>query len=56
MTKRIILTSGDILKEEYLKPLKISAYRLAKDIGVSSVLIGNILNCNNYYLHTNYPL
>ena len=44
MTKdRIILTSGDILKMEFLEPLNISAYRLAKDIGVSSVLVGNII-------------
>jgi addiction module HigA family antidote len=43
MTKRIILTSGDILKEEYLKPLKISNYRLAKEIGVSNMLISKIV-------------
>ncbi|MBO4516717.1 HigA family addiction module antidote protein [bacterium] len=41
--KRIILTSGDILRIEFLEPLNITAYRLAKDIGVSAVLIGNIL-------------
>ena len=41
--KRVILTSGDILKMEFLEPLKISAYKLAKDINVSSILIGNIL-------------
>jgi addiction module HigA family antidote len=43
MTKRIILTVGDIIRDEYLKPLKISAYRLAKEIGVSSTLISKIL-------------
>ena len=40
---RIVLTSGEILKMEYLEPLNITAYRLAKDIGVSPMLIGNIL-------------
>ena len=41
--KRIILSSGDILKMEFLTPLKISAYKLAKDIKVSNTLISRIL-------------
>ena len=34
---------GEILLEEFLKPMNISAYRLAKDIGVSQIRIGQIL-------------
>ena len=38
MEKNIIETPkiGDILKEEFLDPLNISAYRLAKEINVST--------------------
>jgi addiction module HigA family antidote len=38
MEKNIIETPkiGDILKEEFLEPLNISAYRLAKEINVST--------------------
>jgi addiction module HigA family antidote len=42
-TKKIFITSGYYLNEQYLKPLKISAYRLAKEIKVSSMLISQIL-------------
>ena len=35
MTDRIKLpTIGEILKEEFMEPLDITAYKLAKDIGV----------------------
>lgn len=34
---------GEILLEEFLKPMNISAYRLAKDIGVSQMRIGQII-------------
>lgn len=34
---------GEILKKELLKPLKISQYRLAKDIGVSAIRISEIV-------------
>lgn len=34
---------GEILLEEFLKPMGISAYRLSKDIGVSQMRIGQIL-------------
>ena len=37
-------TPGEILREEFLKPLGISAYRLAKDIGVSQIRISEILS------------
>ena len=32
-------TPGEILQEEFLSPMNISAYRLAKDIGVSQMRI-----------------
>lgn len=34
---------GEILAEEFLKPMGISAYRLAKDIGVPQMRISEIL-------------
>ena len=43
MTKRILITVGDILKEEYLDPMGISAYRLAREIGVSTSLMSQII-------------
>jgi addiction module HigA family antidote len=36
-------TPGEILLEEFLKPLGITQYRLAKDIGVSQRRIGEIV-------------
>ena len=36
-------TPGEILLEEFLKPMGISAYRLAKDIGVSQIRVGQII-------------
>lgn len=36
-------TPGEILLEEFLKPLAISPYRLAKDIGVPQRRIGEII-------------
>jgi addiction module HigA family antidote len=35
---------GEILDEEFLKPLGISQYRLAKQIGVASQAINDIVN------------
>jgi addiction module HigA family antidote len=43
MSKRILITVGDILKEEYLDPMGISAYRLAHEIGVSTSLMSQII-------------
>jgi addiction module HigA family antidote len=43
MSKRIIINVGDILKEEYLDPMGISAYRLAHEIGVSTSLMSQII-------------
>jgi len=34
---------GEYLKEEFLEPLSITAYRLAKDIGVSQTQISQIV-------------
>lgn len=45
MTYRIPLaTPGEILAEEFLEPLGISQYRLAKDIGVSARRINEIVH------------
>lgn len=37
------VTPGEILQEEFLKPMGISAYRLAKDTAVSAMRISEIL-------------
>jgi len=37
------ITPGEILLEEFLKPLKISAYRLAKDTGMPATRVSQIL-------------
>ncbi len=37
---------GEILREEFLLPLNISAYRLAKDIGIPQTRISEILKEN----------
>ena len=45
MTDKIPLPSiGDILKEEFLEPLDITAYKLAKDIGVPTSRVLEILH------------
>jgi len=38
------ITPGEILNEEFLKPMGISQYRLAKDIGVPARRINEIVN------------
>lgn len=38
------VTPGEILKEEFLKPMGISAYRLAKDTNMPATRISEILN------------
>jgi antitoxin HigA-1 len=35
---------GEILSEDFIKPLNITQYRLAKDIGVSATRIGQIIS------------
>ena len=45
MTKRIETpTVGEILSEEFMKPYGVSAYRLAKEIGVPTSRIQDILH------------
>ena len=36
---------GEILLEEFLIPLEISAYRLSKDLGIPQTRISEILKC-----------
>jgi addiction module HigA family antidote len=36
---------GEILKEDYLEPLGISAHRLAMELHVPATRIGDIVNC-----------
>jgi antitoxin HigA-1 len=38
------ITPGEILQEEFLKPMAITQYRLAKDIGVPPRRINEIVN------------
>jgi antitoxin HigA-1 len=38
------ITPGEILDEEFLKPMRITQYRVAKDISVSSRRINEIVN------------
>jgi len=44
MSKLKPITPGDILMEEFLKPMGISRYRLAKEINVSAQRIGDIVS------------
>lgn len=37
------MTPGELLREEFLKPMGISQYRLAKEIGVPAQRIGEIV-------------
>src|SRR4030066_88217 len=41
--KIINIAPGEILLEEFLKPLKISAYRLSKDTGMPATRVSQIL-------------
>ena len=43
MTKLKPVTPGELLSEEFLKPMGISQYRLAKEIGVPAQRIGAIV-------------
>ena len=42
-TKLPPVTPGDLLLEEFLKPMGITQYRLAKEIGVPATRIGEIV-------------
>ncbi|SIT71364.1 transcriptional regulator, XRE family [Ectothiorhodosinus mongolicus] len=37
------VTPGELLKEEFLEPMELSQYRLAKEIGVPAQRIGQII-------------
>jgi addiction module HigA family antidote len=41
-----LITPGEILLEEFLKPMDITAYRLAKDINVPATRISQLLKGN----------
>ncbi len=43
MSKLDPVTPGELLLEEFLKPMAISQYRLAKEIGVPAQRIGDIV-------------
>jgi addiction module HigA family antidote len=43
MKKIDIILPGEILEEEFLNPLGISAYKLAKDINISATRISEII-------------
>ena len=40
-------TFGEYLKEDWMEPLGLSAYKLAKDLGISSMALSKILNGRN---------
>jgi len=37
---------GEILQEEFLLPLGLSAYKLSKDIGIPQTRVSEIIKCN----------
>ena len=43
MTKLRNIHPGEVLREEFLKPMGITAYRLSKDIGIPQTRTGMIL-------------
>jgi addiction module HigA family antidote len=43
MAKLPAVTSGELLREEFLRPMGLSQYRLAKEIGVPAQRIGGIV-------------
>lgn len=43
-TKHAPIHPGEVLKEDFLVPLDITAYRLAKEIGISAQHIGRIIH------------
>lgn len=44
MRKLKPITPGELLTEEFLKPMRISQYRLAKEVGVPAQRIGDIVH------------
>ena len=41
---QFIIHPGEILREEYLRPLELSVYRLAKETGLPQSRLGEIIN------------
>jgi len=50
MKKLANIHPGEILDEEFLKPLLITPYRLAKDIGIPQTRVSQILKHNRRIL------
>lgn len=46
MTKLKNIHPGEVLREEFLLPLKISAYKLAKDVDIPQTRISEIIKGN----------
>lgn len=46
MTKLKKIHRGEVLKEEFLIPFEVTAYRLAKDIGIPQARVSEILKVN----------
>ncbi|MGQ0510299.1 MAG: HigA family addiction module antitoxin [Betaproteobacteria bacterium] len=44
MSKLSPITPGELLAEEFLKPMGISQYRLAKEVGVPAQRVGDIVS------------
>lgn len=44
MRKVLPVSPGEMLEEEFLKPLGLTKYRLAKDIGVPAQRIGEVVS------------
>jgi addiction module HigA family antidote len=44
MEKLNNITPGEILQEEFLIPMNISQYRLAKELGIPQTRVSNIIN------------
>ena len=44
MSKLKPITPGELLREEFLKPMGLSQYRLAKELGVPAQRISEIVN------------
>ena len=49
MTKLKNIHPGEILMEEFLSPLNITAYKLSKDIGIPQTRVSEILKGNSQY-------
>ncbi|MGI8769949.1 MAG: HigA family addiction module antitoxin [Acidobacteriaceae bacterium] len=43
MTKPFAIHPGEILQSEFMKPLQLTAYRLAKDLGVPAPRVNDIV-------------